>query len=172
MMCLSMLHFPNGAVGESVIHEFLYELTNVEPFKQLREKLAFMDFDGVPFSQPLHKMIYDNCNVLSRMNSVLGPSNEEATLMFSDELRFDLYELVDKKESGYKKRMKDYVPRIFYLTNEGRSIAILSLQGKLTEEQIFVISSIANYYEENTYINTEDKNEKPSGSEEESDGTL
>ena len=44
LVLLSMLNFPEGAIGESSIHEFLYYLTMEKEFSQYHETLSIVEY--------------------------------------------------------------------------------------------------------------------------------
>jgi hypothetical protein len=187
LVLLAMLHFPNGAAGESTLHEFIYGLVNsqlivksedenpiektIEPYGYLKEKLNFTSLKGLVFSLPIHNAIYSNCRDVSRISPLADlPQTGDTTALFCDELKFDLYDIIIKKEESYQKVLRNYVPRIFFLSAMGRSVAILTLKKNLTSEQIQILVNISNAYN-GTYINTDDINEEPEDSEETGDGS-
>jgi hypothetical protein len=62
-------------------------------------------------------------------------NSDQTWAMFSDELKFDLFETILKKEVQFATYIKDYSPRVFYLSDSGLSIAKLVAKEKLTPVQ-------------------------------------
>ena len=63
--------------------------------------------------------------------------------MFSDELR-ELYWDVFNKERKFSEYIPDYYPKVFFLSNEGKSIASLVAKEKLNDKQKKLIRTLAN----------------------------
>ena len=147
VVLLAMLHFPNGAVGESVIHEFVYELTDLEPYMMLRESLQFTGADNNHFSLVVHRSIINNCRDVTNVEQGSFASTGSTAAMFSDNLRFDLYDTINKKEEWMKDYVTNYSPKIYFLSAMGRAVAVLALQEKLTPDQKEVVKELASLYE-------------------------
>lgn len=146
VLLMAMLNFPQGAVGEHNIHIFVKEIIETPAFEHLADVFAFVTIGGLPFSPPLHRSIVENTKDLSTVDPDESNTSDETTAMFSDGLRFDLYDEVVKIEYGYAKLLTHYSPKVFMLSAMGRSIAILSLRERLTKEQKAELSSIAKIY--------------------------
>lgn len=147
MVLLTMLMFPNGALGEGMIHEFIYYLLDFEEFFCMKEPLAFIAInDTLHFSPVVHSSIVNNCKDVANVERGSFSSQGSTVAMFSDDLRFDLYDSVNNKEKGFKKHVPDHSPKIYFLSSMGRSVAILALREKLNKEQTKLISNIVGEY--------------------------
>ena len=138
LVLLAMLNFPEGALGESVIHEFLFDITNRDEFKIYHEVLSFKP-DG--FSMFVHRSIDSNTKHLG--NTISYASGNVSSAMLSDELRFDFYDYVLEKEQEFSKNIIGYAPRVYYLSGAGRSVAILVMKQKLSKEQREIVKHLA-----------------------------
>jgi hypothetical protein len=142
MVLLAMLNFPNGAMGESKIHNFVYYLCQEDEFSDMMKEMDFKITDEKAYSARLHSAIEMNCKDMAGVD-INNPSNTSVTnALFSDDLRFEFYGFV-KKEEEYMAKVPGYKPRIIYLSSAGRAAATEALSMKLSAAQKAVISSIA-----------------------------
>jgi hypothetical protein len=149
MVLLTMLNFPNGVFGESTIHEFIYSLVDVEPYSDMKKILSFIDVEnGLHFSHVVHKSIVDNCRDVSNVEQGSFPSQSSTAAMFSDNLRFDLYDIVNEKEKGLRDLVSNYSPKVYFVSAMGRAAAILALRERLNNEQKKVLLELAGGYGE------------------------
>jgi hypothetical protein len=147
MVLLAMLNFPNGVVGESTIHEFVYNLIELEPYSPLKESLCFVDVEGgLHFSGPLHRAIVNNCRDVTNVERGSFSSHDSTAAIFSDNLRFEMYDGVSEKEKNFAEHINGYSPKVYFLSATGRSVAILALREKLNRGQKKVISDLATLY--------------------------
>lgn len=147
LVLLAMLNFPNGVVGESTIHEFVYNLVDLEPYNCMKDATAFIGVDGgLHYSKAVHKSVVDNCRDVTNVERGSFSSQGSTAAMFSDNLRFELYDMTNKKEEGFKEFISEYSPKIFFLSAMGRSVAILALRERLNKSQKEVISELATTY--------------------------
>lgn len=136
LVLLSMLNFPEGAIGESSIHEFLFYLTMENEFAQYHELLEYKTGEDYCFSEFVHRSIESNTkDIKNAIEHVMRVNSDQTWAMFSDELKFDLYETILKKEVQFATYIKDYSPRVYYLSDSGLSIAKLVAKEKLTPIQ-------------------------------------
>jgi hypothetical protein len=148
IVLLAMLNFPNGVVGESTIHEFIYNLVDLESYNCMKEQLSFLGVDGgLHFSKAVHKSVVDNCRDVTNVERGSFSSPSSTAAIFSDDLRFELYEEVCKKEDGFKELISGYSPKIYFLSAMGRSVAILALKEKLNRDQKEVVKGLAELYD-------------------------
>jgi hypothetical protein len=133
LVLLTMLQFPDGARGEQNIHEFIYYLTALEEFNMYREELKFTDEVNY-FSPVIHLAINNNCSDVSIV-SPEGSSSGTSSALFSDSLKFDLYERVNAKEHEFSKQISSYEPKVFYISSSGRAVALEVLGKRLKESQ-------------------------------------
>lgn len=138
LVLMAMLNFPQGALGESVIHEFLFDITSREEFKIYHEVL---NFNPGGFSIFIHRSIESNSKHLG--NAVSYTSGNVSSAMLSDDLRFDFYDYVFEKEKEFSKNIIGYSPRVYYLSGAGRSVAILVMKQKLSKEQREIVKHLA-----------------------------
>ena len=141
LVLMTMLNFPEGALGESSIHEFLYEITKTEEFKIYHEVMNFNKSNEYHFSPYIHRSIDANTKYLGKSFGHNASSSSWA--MLSDDLRFDFYTEVFDREKEFSKNIIDYSPKVYYLSSSGRSVAILVLKQKLTKEQHDLVKSLA-----------------------------
>ena len=147
IVLLAMLNFPQGAVGESIIHEFVYQLLQIEPYKDLNERISFSEAGpNLHFSHEVHRAIVENCRDVTNVERGMFSSKDSTPAIFSDNLRFEAYEDIYNKEKEFAKFIPDYSPKIYFLTAIGRSVAILALREKLNREQKNIIAEIASEY--------------------------
>jgi hypothetical protein len=147
MVLLAMLSFPNGAVGESIIHEFIYSLTDLEPFADMKEELSFIDVDeGLHFSNAIHVALVDNCRDVTNVGGGSFSSTKSTEAIFSDDLRFDLYDEICRKEKEFGEHITNYAPKIYFLTALGRTVAILSLKERLNTAQKEIVAGLVATY--------------------------
>jgi len=135
LVLLSMLNFPEGAIGESSIHEFLYYLTMEKEFSQYHELLDYKTGDDFCFSEFVHRSIDSNTKDVKTSVNSIRTDTSQTWAMFSDGLTFDLYETILKKEVQFATYIKDYYPKIFFLSDSGLSVARLVAKEKLTPTQ-------------------------------------
>jgi hypothetical protein len=149
MVLLTMLNFPNGVVGESTIHEFIYNLVEAAPYSDMKSILSFVEVEnGLHFSHVVHKSIVDNCRDVSNVEQGSFPSQSSTAAMFSDNLRFDLYDIVNEKEKGLRELVSNYSPKIYFMSTMGRPVAILALRERLNKEQKKILLELAGGYGE------------------------
>ncbi len=140
LVLLTMLQFPDGSRGERNIHEFVYYLTSLEEFNEYREILKYVDGDNY-FSPVLHNAIEMNCSDVSVV-SPDGSSSGTSSALFSDTLKFDLYDKVNQRETGFSKNIPNYEPKAFYISSAGRAVALDVLGEKLTKKQKLELKSL------------------------------
>lgn len=144
LVLLSMLNFPEGAIGESSIHEFLYYLTMESEFSQYHKLLDYKTGDDFCFSEFIHRSIESNTkDMKTAIEHVLRTTSDQSWAMFSDELKFDLFETILAKEVQFSTYIKNYYPKVFYLSGSGLSIAKLIAKTKLNPAQRKLLKSLA-----------------------------
>jgi len=144
VVLISMLNFPNGVIGEETLHEFIYGLTEFPEFKEYRDYLNFETSTECTFSNFIHRSIEANTKHLKKINDPeFKRHDNQSFAMFSDELR-ELYNDVLVKERKFSEYIPDYYPKVFFLSNEGKSIASLIAKEKLTDKQKKLLRYLAN----------------------------
>jgi hypothetical protein len=130
---VSMLFFQNGCFGEMAIHETIYNMLQTEEFNDVRPNIRFRtEFEGNTFSPSIHNAIERNCKSIAVINPMKTLDTEA---LFCDELRFENYDRVKNLEKDFAKNLKDYEPRIFYLTAPGRGLVSALLAQKFSKKQ-------------------------------------
>ena len=141
LVLMTMLNFPEGALGESSIHEFLYNITSTDEFRVYNGILDFEQCGETYYSPYVHRSIESNTKYLGRQ--IIHSESTTTSAMLSDDLRFDYYDTVRKREIEFAKHIPGYSPRIYYLSAIGHSVAILVLTQKLTEEQRTIVDKLS-----------------------------
>jgi hypothetical protein len=144
LVLISMLNFPNGVIGEETLHRFIYNLTEFPEFKSYRKYLNFETSTECVFSTFIHRSIEANTKHLKKISDPeFKRQDVQSFAMFSDELR-ELYWDVFNKERKFSEYIPDYYPKVFFLSNEGKSIASLVAKEKLNDKQKKLIRTLAN----------------------------
>ncbi len=142
IILITLLNMPKGASGEHIIHQFIYNLANTEPYLFLLNDLKFSEYKGLYFSLILHDTLENTSRLL------VGDSNMNGTVpittpIYYDYLRFDAYEAVLRIEAPIQRFMGQYEPKIFYLSPSGGETALEVWQTKMTNQQKQMISNLS-----------------------------
>jgi hypothetical protein len=158
LVVVSMLFFQNGCFGEMAIHETIYNILQTQEFADVRPNIRFRTAtEGNVYSPSIHNAIERNCKSIAVINPMKTLDTEA---LFCDELRFDNYDRVKKLEEKFSENIRDYEPKVFYLTSQGRGLVSALLAQKFSKKQREVLLKMVNNIDsfDNTSI-TDDINE-------------
>lgn len=142
MVVVSMLFFQNGCFREMTIHETIYNILQTEEFADVRQHIRFRSAEeGNVFSPSIHNAIERNCKSIAVINPMKTLDTEA---LFSDELRFENYDRVKKLEEKFAVNIRDYEPKVFYLTAPGRGLVSALLAQKFSKKQRAVLLKMVN----------------------------